>query len=461
MAEGTQDFLHNVYGTRSHSGWLAFMYPRLKVARDLLTEDGVIFVSIDENEHANLKIICDEIFGEQNLVADLVWANKKGSGYFKHFNLKHENILCYSKNKEITEIKGLSISNTEKENYNLSDEYEKTRGKYLKVSLEKAISYSASLDYGIEAPDGTLIYPNKGKEKVKRWGWSKEKVKWGIENGFIVIKKQKEEWKVYKKQYLNSDNEGNIISIKIQPHALIEEFSTTVATKKLKQMFDGTNVFDFSKPVGLMKRLINISTEKDDTILDFFGGSGTTAHSVLDLNAEDNGNRKFIIVQWDEAINPKKSPIPYNFCLENNFEPVISSITIERINRAGETIKQGNLLLKDLDIGYKVFSLVNKPDFSEDENGQMKMIHTRKNVIDTLYNMMILTGKTLDKLIEPVIENILYKVEEHYYLIGNISTEELSKYQDCIINIDAYSSLSLENYQNLDIKNQDNINIIF
>ena len=351
-----------------HSNWLSFMCSRLLLARDLLSDDGVIFISIDDNEQANLKLLCDEIFGEENFIGQLVWENKEGGGSSdsKHFRIKHEYLLVYGKSKDHFEVFGVDVEDIDR--YKFSDEYEKERGKYQLIKLDSAsLGYIESLDYPIEATDGTYIYPNKNNQKISRWRWSKEKLKWGMENGFVVIKKDtNNEWAVYTKQYLNCDADGNIKKRTIKPLGVISKYSTTQSNKEIIKMFNQP-VFNYSKPVEYIKFILKVSTINNDIILDFFAGSGTTGHAVMQLNAEDGGNRKFILVQIDEPIKEDKPA--YKFCIENSLPPVISSITIERLKRAGEKIKQEiekQNNTKDLfitekkqlpDIGFKVFKI--------------------------------------------------------------------------------------------------------
>ncbi|MDD2315624.1 MAG: site-specific DNA-methyltransferase, partial [Proteiniphilum sp.] len=290
---------------RYHSDWCSMMYPRLQLARNLLTDVGVIFISIDDNEVHNLRKICDEVFGEENFVANLIWTNKEGGGSSdsKMFRLKHEYILCYSRNIDYIEITGIPVGNEDR--YKLVDEYLETRGKYYLQKLGMgSIQYSESLDYPIEAPDGTRITPidnNKGRKAC--WRWSKSKYEWGLVNGYIVIQKDRDDsWTVYSKQYLNCDNEGNIITRTQRPMGVIDEFSSTQASKLLYNMGLGDQ-FNYSKPIELIKYLIK-RLPNNDIILDFFSGSATTAHAVMQLNAEDGGNRKFIMVQLPEETDP-------------------------------------------------------------------------------------------------------------------------------------------------------------
>ena len=338
---------------RFHTDWLNMIYPRLKVARDLLSDDGLIFISLSDKEIKNLRNLCDEIFGEQNLVADLIWANKEGGGSSdsKLFRIKHEHICCYAKNISNVTIIGNPISNEDR--YKGSDEYESIRGKYYLQKLGMgSIQYSVTLDYPITAPDNTLIYPkdnNNGKKAC--WRWSKEKFLKNQALGFVEIKPDSSGvWTVYTKQYMNCDNDGNIITRTQRPMGIIEEFSSTQAAKLLDKMGLGS-VFNYAKPIELLYYLISKLKGKNFIILDFFSGSATTAHAVMKLNAEDGGKRKFIMVQLPEVTDEKSEARKVGY--EN-----ICQIGEERIRRAGEKVKEeAGDKANDLDVGFRVLKL--------------------------------------------------------------------------------------------------------
>lgn len=336
---------------RFHSDWCSMMYSRLLVARSLLTEDGVIFISIDDNEVHNLRKICDEVLGESNFVANLIWANKEGGGSSdsKLFRIKNEHIICFAKQIDKLKIKGIAISN--KERYKGRDKYINERGPYYLQKLGMgSIQYSASLDYEITCPDGTTVLPaqnNNGKRAC--WRWSKDKYEINKALGFVEIKKDVNNiWTVYTKQYMKCDNDGNIIERSQRPMGIIDEYSSTQAAKLLKTM----NIpFNYSKPVELIKYLLDRNITTDDIVLDFFSGSATTAHAVMQLNAEDGGKRKYICVQLDEE-TPEDSEARKagykNIC----------EIGKERIRRAGKKIKEESpLTTQDLDTGFRVFRL--------------------------------------------------------------------------------------------------------
>lgn len=338
---------------RYHSDWLSMMYPRLKLARNLLSDSGVIFVSIDDNEQANLKLLMDEVFGEDNFIADVVWANKEGGGKSdsKFYKNKHEYILVFSRNVHSAVINGLPVENISR--YNQRDEYFEYRGPfYLQKLGMGSIQYSSSLDYPIEVPDGTQVYPsdnNNGKKAV--WRWSRSKLAWGIKNGYIVIKKDSSSiWTIYTKQYLKADNNGNIIERTAQPVALIEKYSTTQSNKQMQLLFNGNSPFSYAKPVGLIKELVKLGSNQNSLILDFFAGSGTIADATMQLNKEDGGNRKFIVATLDE-------PTPDNSSARKAGYQTIDQISRERIRRAAKKLDDTS--------GFRTLK-VDKTGFKED-----------------------------------------------------------------------------------------------
>lgn len=307
---------------RFHSRWLSYMYPRLKLAKDLLREDGAIFVSIGDHEAANLRKLLDELYGETNFVAQLVWANKEGGGGSDSslFRRKHEYILVFAKQIDRLVLNGIAIEN--EGSYRYRDRHYEERGPYKIQALAQAsIQYSKSLDYPITAPDGTQLYPGSdGKRACYRW--SKAKLKWGIEHDFIEFRQDSSgNWKVYTKQYLKVDRNGEPSQRTQRPPGLIEKYSSTMGSKQLEQLF-GEKVFDYSKPYLLISYLVGLVTNglDGDIVLDFFAGSGTTAHAVLHLNAQDGGNRRYVLAQLPEPTG-------------RGDYPTIADITIERIRR--------------------------------------------------------------------------------------------------------------------------------
>lgn len=344
--EGDRFTVNTVTQNRYHANWMNMMYSRLKLAKDIMKESGIMFISINDIEVNNLKIICDEIFGASNFIVDLIWANKEGGGSSdsKLFRIKHEHIVCYAKNINNIEIIGIPVGNEER--YKLEDEYISTRGKfYLQKLGMGSIQYSQSLDYPIEVPDGTFVMPkdNNGGRKAC-WRWSKQKYEWGKDNGFVEIKKDSSgQWTVYTKQYLNCDNDGNIIERTQRPMGIIEEFSSTKAAKMLETMGMG-KYFNYSKPYELIKYLISRIDCENEIIMDFFSGSGTTAHSVICNNAEDNKRRKFILIQFPESLDDKSDAYKAGY-------KTICDLGKERIKRVEKYMEIPNIV----DTGFKVF----------------------------------------------------------------------------------------------------------
>ncbi|EAJ8020842.1 site-specific DNA-methyltransferase [Campylobacter upsaliensis] len=260
-------FLTNPSGDKSHSGWLSFMYPRLKLARDLLKDDGVIFISIDDNEQANLKILCDEIFGEENFVSCFVWRRKTGASDAKGIATITEYILCYVKdNNYIAKAFNENTESYDEKRYRLSDKHLSRRGKYYIDNLDRGgIHYSDSLNYGIECPDGTITYPNGRTNYTNEgwvWTWGKDKLKWGLENDFIEFRKSKTKesgWAVCYKNYLYVDNEDNVIQRSAPHKNLLLDILNTHATSEMVKIFE-KKIFTNPKPVNLIKHLLKIST---------------------------------------------------------------------------------------------------------------------------------------------------------------------------------------------------------
>ena len=486
LDEDAKDFLHNVYGTRSHSGWLSFIYPRLKLARDLLSDDGVIFISIDDNEQANLKILCDEIFGEDNFIGNLpVIMNLKGNQDSFGFAETHENVISYAKNKKICTLNKFLIDNEELENGWKNDEYGlykvadnlratgvnaprfKRPNLWYPIFLKqnKKEFYITENDMPLHKSDVVILPINPEGEELS-WYWGKKTFNEKKYN--LILKETINGWQFYRKQ---RPDLADIPTKKPKSFLYKPEYSTSGATTQLKTLFD-KKIFNNPKPIFLIKDLTIIATNQNDIVLDFFAGSGTTGDAVMQLNAQDGGNRRFILVQIDEAINKKKNTEAHKFCTENNFQPVISSITIERLNRAGEKIKADfKQKTKDLfaektlpDIGYKVFSSTAKPKLVKENDNQQTAFsvnNQRGKTLDSLANMLIATCKTLDTKIDCLIEDKLYRAAGEIYLLANVERQILQKYQDCKINLDGWADIDLSAYLNLGVGQQDNISVVY
>ena len=340
---------------RFHSDWCSMIYSRLTLARNLLADDGGIFISIDDNELSNLKTICDEVFGLSNFVANLIWQSTAGSNTGTDIVTVTENVLVYTKTRSCFIFNGMLASDN---SYTLSDEYEAERGKYALDKLDRrrvGNHYSEALNYGIVMPDGSIRYPGGGATKsTEGWNylWSQTKVTWGIKQGFIIFKKIGDEWQVYNKRYAKVDNEGKPVERTIPFRNLLtsDQCSTAQGTAELRSLF-GVRPFDFPKPSNFIIYLMSmvVKENKNALILDFFSGSATTAHAVMQLNAEDGGNRKFIMVQLPEPCAEKSEAFKAGY-------PNICEIGKERIRRAAKKISSENPG-KSFDGGFRVFKL--------------------------------------------------------------------------------------------------------
>lgn len=312
---------------RFHTDWLNMIYPRLKIAKDLLTDDGVIFISIDDNELENIKKCCEEVFGESNFLANIVWKHTQQSKNDEpHFSRQYNHTLVYAKMK--SSLPNFYFKRTEEDNKNYSNPDADPKGMWRSGDV-RSPNYRKTLCYTITAPNGNIIQP-----PTNGWRWSEESLRDKISTGEIKFK---------------SDNSGIIRKIYLcdqtgrTPENLWEgqQFGTTrQAASLIKNLFDGVQVFDTPKPIELIKKMLEIATGQDSIVLDFFSGSATTAHAVMQLNAEDGGNRKFIMVQLPEETDEKSEA--YKAGYKN-----ICEIGKERIRRAGQKIRNEQLGIKN------------------------------------------------------------------------------------------------------------------
>lgn len=336
---------------RFHTDWLNMMYPRLRLAKDLLADDGVIFISIDDNEIENSLKLCSEIFGKNCYLACFPRVTKKAGKTTHAIAKNHDYILAYAKSSSVK----LYLPFHTDDKYKFSDEFVETRGKYkLNQTLDyNSLQYSVSLDYPISV-EGKTFYPGQSYEKYLErqkgkharadwaWRWSKERFDFGYKNGFIVIKNYDGYSRIYTKTYQNCKIVENGSAFQIEYMERLKAISTLEfvenkysndnSKKNISKIFD-TSVFDYSKPISLLKKLSAYATSKSDLVLDFFSGSATTAHAVMQLNVEDGGHRKFIMVQLPEKTNEKSDAFKAGY--KN-----ICEIGRERIRRAGRQILQ-------------------------------------------------------------------------------------------------------------------------
>ena len=383
------------------------MYPRLKLARNLLTNDGVIFISIDDNEEFNLKKLCDEIFGEFNFICNFIRKNKSGSGHdSKNIAIEFDYILCYAKNIDEVKINQEPVNVDNDPKYKLVDEFVEERGKYYLRDLNYGGSYSEKMDYPIKTPEGSIIYSGGKKGKPNTWRWSEPKFKWGLKNHFIEFKKRDNNWKVYIKQYQFVDN-NNKYYVRENPYRALIDFSNGKGSNDFNEIME-KNVFSFPKPIDLIEFIQKVGSNNDSIILDFFGGSSSTAHAVLKLNAKGD-KRRFILIQVPEATDEKSEA--YKAGYKN-----ICEIGKERIRRAGDKILEESDN-KDLDIGFKVFKLDSSnlekwdPDY---DNLEQTLLTNRENIkedrteLDLIYEIMLKYGIDLTLPIEKI--NNIYSI---------------------------------------------------
>ncbi|RVZ25581.1 site-specific DNA-methyltransferase [Helicobacter pylori] len=469
-------FFKNNQGSKTHSGWLSFMLPRLKLARDLLKEDGVIFISIDDNECANLKILCDEIFGEDNFVACAVWHKKDNASFLgKDIIDLLEYVLIYKKSASFNGTRDCLID-TEKHR-ELITKPSKIGERIFKRDccliengdftglLEKG-SYG-SKQFCMEILEDVEIICGIPKNDIKikgRFCWTQSSLdNETLKGGRIEIKSIKGMKPIF---YKNFDDSipyrpmRNLLSKKIEKDVA----TNNDAANEIKEIFDDLPLFEYPKPSKLIKKFIRnvTSTNSNDIILDFFAGSGTTAHAVMELNAEDKGNREFILVQIDEEIKEDKSA--YDFCKNvlKSAKPVISDITIERVKRAAQKIIQSS---KDsgLDLGFKVYTLQDKAQITNDKEEITLFNHSHLTPFDKALNLALQCGKTLNQALEIIIKDKLYKCEDAYFCI--VCDEEvrdyLAKSKNEMIFLDGYEEIDLEAFLNLNASFKERLSVVY
>jgi adenine-specific DNA-methyltransferase len=456
---------------KSHNGWLAFMYPRLLLAKDLLSKDGVIFISIDDNEQANLKLLCDEIFNEENFIGSIKRrAARKNTFLSNKISDMCDLVFVYSKTNLFTPLsvgnvvdktrpvfnEGNSIDVRE---ININTEARVKDGVYKKgIYKARTIEFELLEDLKIEKGRTINKVEIKGPFRVQQ----------DLINKTIYITK----------------------NFSLRRHLLPEELDTAKlmsdlldkpscynehGSDHLNTLFESRDIFSNPKPVPLIEYLMNACSSVTDTepmiILDFFAGSGTTGEAVMKLNAEDGGNRKFILCQIDEPIKEDKHA--YKFCIENNLPPVISSITIERLRLAGEKIEKDieeenskTGMLEEHkkqvpDIGFKVFDSVEAPTLKVDETGQISITENETDALSRIYNMIFTVG--LDEptqVPEEVVKDCIYKIGNHYYITNSKKISSYD-YSNAIKNgevfIDGWTASlngTLQNYK-------ENVKIVF
>ena len=358
-------------GSASHAAWLTFMLPRLSFARDLLTDDGVIFISIDDNEQANLKRLCDDVFGEECFIGNIVRPTGQTTGQDSGgLGSSFDYILVYSKKEEI-ELGGLELTEKDKLRFQNQDDV----GFYAYDQLRKTGSNDKREDrpnmyYGIENPDGEILYPIAAAGYESCWRVERKTYDNLVKEDMILWKKTKRDneeiWWPYVKYYLDGRTK--------RPSPLWADLEgNKKAAREVRGLFEGKKVFDFPKPVDLLLRIIQISCEKDSIILDFFGGSSTTAHAVMQKNSEDGGNRKYILVQLQEPCKLDSEAAKAGY-------KTIDEVGMERIKRAAKKIHDENPLFAG-DLGFKHY-ILEEP--KEDALLQMERFDPSNDLLTTL-----------------------------------------------------------------------------
>lgn len=394
---------------RFHSDWCSMMYSRLMVARSLLTEDGVIFISIDDNEQKNLKNICDEIYGSTNFLAQVIWERAFSPiNLMKHFSPSHDYILVYAKNGENAVCNGIKRSEEANDRYSNPDNDPRGVWSSSDISVGPAIQENV---YTITTPSGREVEPPAGRS----WRLSRKAFRERLQDNRIWFGPDGN-GVPRMKRFLSELRKTGVTPMTIWKHTEVDH--SQGATQKLAKLFDGKKYFDYPKPVTLIQRCISLYSNKDSLILDFFSGSATTAHAVMQLNAEDCGNRKYIMVQLPEE-TPEDSEAHkagYN---------TIPEIAKERIRRAGKKIKEESpLTTQNLDTGFRVFRLADsnfeevKKAPSEYDQSQLDLflnnVKSGRTDLDLLFGAMLSWGVqlSLPMTSEEVDGKMIYSVND-------------------------------------------------
>lgn len=351
---------------RFHSNWLNMIYPRLLLARNLLRDDGVVFISIDDHEQANLKKVCDEIFGEYNFITQMIWNSSTGGGIRpKYVSISHQSILCYARNLGKLPKFFAPLSKEAIEQYNCKD----ARGRYREKDFAwKTNSENENQRYGIVAPDGEILYPAQGY----LYRFIEETFNEAKENDMVVFKKtetsplinqngNKAGWNIYIKKYLGN---GTGAPISVIPRSLVG--INNEGTSELEEMM-GKRVFSNPKNIRLLRYLMSFGSDNESIILDFFSGSSSTAHALMEQNIIDGGTRRYILVQLPEKLDDMLSVAStrsekqtinnaIKFCEEEGLPKTIASIGEERIRRAAAKLKEEHPEAV-FDGGFRVYSL--------------------------------------------------------------------------------------------------------
>ena len=396
---------------RFHSDWCSMIYSRLLLARNLLSNDGVIFISIDDNEQENLKKICDEVFGESNFIAQVIWERAYAPvNLKKHFSESHDFILCYAKSLNDVVCNGLPRSAEANDRYSNPDN--DPRGVWQSDNLSVGPAVPSNI-YPIITPSGRECLPPSGRS----WVFSKDKLEKLIEDKRIWFGEDGNNTPRLKR-FLSEVKQG-LTPMTIWKYSEVGHSQS--AAQSLKKLFDGKAFFDYPKPVDLVKRCLQLYSDKDSIILDFFSGSATTAHAVMQLNAEDGGNRKFILVQLPEKTDEKSEAYKAGY-------KTICEIGKERIRRAGKKILEEHPeAANSLDIGFRVLKLAdsNMKDvyYAPSEIHQDDLFKMESNIKEDRTDLDLLFGCLLEwglPLSLPTISEKINGCTVHTYNEGDL-----------------------------------------
>lgn len=399
--EGAKFSSNTETGGRKHTNWMCMMYPRVKLAKNLLSEDGVLFVSIDDNEHSNLKNILDEIFGEENFLGSVCRATGQTTGQDSGgLGSSFDYLLVYSKNAEF-DLSGLPLTSKDIKRFDNEDD----RGKFAYDQMRKTGSNDRRSDrpklyYAVQAPDGQDVFPIAPAGYESCWRFEKKTYERLLSEDYILWKKTKrgddEIWWPYVKYYLEGRTK--------RPSPLWNDLDgNKKAARDVRALFDGKKVFDFPKPVPMIERCIQIAPKasQEDIVMDFFAGSSATAHATMSLNSADNGRRRFIMVQLPERIEEDTEAYSEGY-------HTIAEISKERIRRAAKKIQNDNPDFEG-DLGFKVFKLDSSnirawnPDTTDLEKSLLDhaehLIEGRSEQ-DVLYELLLKRGVDLTVPIE-------------------------------------------------------------
>ena len=420
-----------------HSNWLNMMYPRLFLAKNLLKQDGVIFVSIDDNEIHNLRLLMNEVFGEENYLQEIIWKRHGGGGNdSKYFAVDHEYVLCYAKSIDYIDKLRIPLDKRDLEQYKLKDEHFEKLGAYKTKSFlrMRADDPRPGLQYNVKCPDGTLLFGE--------WKWEEKSfLKAYNENKIIIKKNSNNDWVVEYKLY--EKNSDGTEKTKVPRSMILSEATNSKGKSLLTKTFGKANIFNNPKPIELLQHLIKIGTSSEsDIVLDFFAGSGSTGHAVLDYNLNNNSQLKFICVQLPELT--EKNSVPY----KNGYK-TISEITTDRFKKVinNQPKSQSNKL------GFKYFQLTdsnfkqwrqlmsnNIKDLNEQMNLFVDPVSKNATIDNMVFELLLKSGKDLNS--EVAFENKYYKINinELILLLNDVNEDII----DSIIRIKPLKVIALD-----------------